>query len=720
MSDLSEIRRAIAQLPVELRESFRESVSTGLDALRKPEDISLETWAHRHYYLSAESSQREEVWRAWPIQIGILHCLGNDNIEEFWFYKSARLGWTKCLLADIGYTAQHQRRNQGLWLPKDADRDDFVKTDLDPMLRDVKIMRKVFPRVIEKSKDNTLLGKRFLGSLLKLRGGHAAGNYRRLTLAKGRADEIDGFDLNIEGAGTPDMLIKKRVEGATHPKVAFGSTGRKKGLSHIERGHDACDVQLQFHIECPHCEVEHPLVWGGDKVKYGMKWDMADPEGTVRHHCPHCHEPITQADYLELARVGAWVSADGKLRLVHWWDEAGEPHAQFTDAEGNPCLPPKKVGARAWTAYSEQPGVTWGRIVREFLDALKAWKEGNRVPMVQWVNETKGETYEDDGDKADVNALHTRAKESNYSMRTVPWGCLILGAGVDVQDDRFEITVWGEGRGEEMFEIDYCVIEANPAILSEWDKLWNHLQLQYRHVSGAWLGLSGAAVDTGGHFTHQAYAFVAKYQAIAPDFRLFAIKGSSNDGDPIKARAAKWMDINLHGRVVKKGVKLWMVGTDTAKDLFYGRIKVTQPGPGYVHFAKDTPETWFKQFGNEKRLQFTVQGRQVHRWIHMRGNNEAIDTTVYALFVFEALNVARFDDRRWQQLEQLVAAPELFDDHPPANAAVPAPDEAPEGEGALQVTTRTKPERPQPAARTQASAQQAPNPFASEEWLQRG
>jgi phage terminase large subunit GpA-like protein len=72
-----------------------------------------------HFYLSAESSQREEQWRAWPMQIGILHCMGDDAVEEFIFYKSARLGYTKCLLADVAYTAQHQRRNQGLWLPKD-------------------------------------------------------------------------------------------------------------------------------------------------------------------------------------------------------------------------------------------------------------------------------------------------------------------------------------------------------------------------------------------------------------------------------------------------------------------------------------------------------------------------------------------------------------------------------------------------------------------------
>jgi phage terminase large subunit GpA-like protein len=492
-------------------------------------------------------------------------------------------------------------------------------------------------------------------------------------------------------------------------------------------------VKINFCLICPHCEVEHPLLWGNKKVRHGMKWDMEAPEATVRHHCPHCFEPIRQADYIAIARTpidparpelgmkAAWVSECGNFRLVHWWDEAGEPHARWTNAAGESILAPKRVGARAWTAYSEQPGVTWGKIVREFLDASKAWEQGNRVPMIQWVNETKGETYEDDGDKADVNALHARAKESNYLMRALPWGCFILGAGVDVQDDRFEITVWGAGRGEEMFAIDYRVIDANPALMSEWDRLWHELQLQYRHVGGAWLGLSGAAVDTGGHFTHQAYAFAAKYQALHPEFRLYATKGSSEEGQPIKARSAKWMDINLHGRVIKKGVKLWIVGTDTAKDLLYGRFKVTQPGPGYVHFAKDLPREWFEHFGNEKRLPYTVNGRTVFRWVHLRGRNEAIDTTVLALFVFEALNIAKFDERQWMQLEHKAAAPDLFGAEP-AHAAQPQPATNSDGQPqaiAPAPTVRQKPQEPPPRPADMKPSAPPSSGFGSDAWRAR-
>lgn len=717
--ELNPMARLMRGLAPELRASICSSARSGLAALEKPSDISLPVWAHRNFYLSAESSQREEEWRAWPIQIGILYAMGDDNVEEFTFFKSARLGYTKCLLADLAYTAQHQRRNQGIWQPTDKDSDDFVKTDLEPMLRDVKIMRKVFPRVLEKSKANTLQQKKFLGSLLKMRGGNAAGNYRRLTLAKGRADELDGFEQSIEKAGTPDALIRKRVEGATYPKCTWGSTGRVKHASHIERLFNASDIRMRFNVTCPHCDVEHPLIWGGPKVKHGFKWDMDDPEGTVRHLCPHCHGSVIQAEYLRLARTGAWVSECGIFRLRHWWDAAGEPQAQWTTAAGLACLPPKRVGMHCWTAYSEQPGVTWAKILREFLDALEAIKAGNRLPMVAWVNETKGETYEEESEKTDANELQTRARQSGYVKGRVPVGGLLLAAGIDVQDNRFEITVWAVGRGEQMWAVDYLVIDANPADQRDWDALWKRIyEIRYQHVNGPWLSIRGAAIDTGGHYTHQAYDFVRRHADLDRNFRLFAIKGSSQDGDPIKARAAKPVDINLRGRVIKRGCRLWIVGTDTAKDLFYGRLKVEKAGPGFVHFASDLPSDFFKQYSNEKRIKVRVNSKDSYRWVHFQGANEVVDTTVYAMFVIEALGVPGFSQQQWTALEGQVIA-DLFAMPamalPPVTDASDAPAQNPEPRAAdEEITLPPEPQRPQPAARPKpASASPAPPPMSA-------
>jgi hypothetical protein len=69
-----------------------------------------------------------------------MSCISNDDIYEVDWQKSARTGYTKIVLAAQGYFAEHKRRNQAVWQPTDDDATAYVKTELDPMLRDVVAM----------------------------------------------------------------------------------------------------------------------------------------------------------------------------------------------------------------------------------------------------------------------------------------------------------------------------------------------------------------------------------------------------------------------------------------------------------------------------------------------------------------------------------------------------------------------------------------------------
>ena len=178
-----------------------------------------------------------------------------------------------------------------------------------------------------------------------------------------------------------------------------------------------------------------------------------------------------------------------------------------------------------------------------------------------------------------------------------------------------------------MFAIAYIVVDANPADERDWHKLWQLLQTPLQHENGPLISIAGAGVDTGGHFTDQAYRFVHSY-AQRSSMRLIALRGSNKQGSPIKGKGS-YQDINHAGRIVKRGVELWEVGTDTAKDLFFGRLKVTQPGPGYVHFNKELPVEFYKGLTAEVRvLARTATGEQ-YRWVNpKKQRNEALDGTV--------------------------------------------------------------------------------------------
>ncbi|MDB5965176.1 MAG: terminase [Polaromonas sp.] len=641
----------MSRAPDETLRAVLSAVAAGLSPLRTVPPERLSVWAAREFFLSAEASHTRGQWVAYPFQPGWMDAFSNDDIEEVTVRKAKRVGYTKTLLAFIAYNAAHRRRKQALWQPTDDDRDSFVKSEVDPMLRDVRALRDV----LVSGKEDTMKLKSFFGSVLHILGGKAARAYRRITVAVSMLDEADGFDHKIEKSSDPITLARGRLEGAPFPKLVAGSTPRVKGISHIEYREEHADASMRYQVVCPHCGVQHPLIWGGKKVAHGFKWDGADPS-TARHVCPHCLESITQAVYLKIWEKGAeWVSLCGNYRYGH--------DGVWRDAMGEQRMPPRHVAFHIWTAYSPQR--SWEDIVREFIEASTKAKAGDTAPLEGFVNETLGELWEETFEKADQHALAARAEA--YATRTVPMGGLVLCSGLDVQDNRFEIVTWAIGKGEESWVVDYTVIPANPADERDWDKIDAYLDTIFPHASGQALKIEAMAVDTGGHFTHQAYNFCR----LRERRRVFAVRGDPMPSKMVKGKATI-QDVNYRGKVLKRGVKLWYVGTDTAKDLIYGRLLVTQPGPGYVHFSKDLPDEFYKQLTAESRVpQKTSRGLE-YKWVNVkRARNEALDCTVYAIFCTHQLGLHMYTDRMWQKLEDAVqpANSDLFAQPSPVQAS---------------------------------------------------
>jgi len=660
----------INSISPECAAAIHRAVREGLKPLKVEAPLTLSEWAAKHFYLSAESSQQQKKWEAYPFQPGIMDAMSDDRIEEVDVYKSARVGYTKMLLADIAYDAHHKRRNQALWQPTDGDSDDFCKTELEPMLRDVGVMRKVFPAFLAKSKDNTLQHKRFLGSILHLRGGKAAKNYRRITVASAKVDEIDGFDQTIERSSDPHTLTKKRLEGATFPKHILGSTPRIGGMSHIQARTLAAQARMRFHIACPHCDAEHPLTFdlknlaAGRPAAHGMMFDSANPD-SVTHQCPHCHGHIDQADYLRQWTRGVWVSECGLWRfgLDRTW----------RDDRGQVTKPPRHVAFKIWTAYS--PQATWASIITAFLEAMVKRRAGDKGPLQGFVNETLGEVWEDDdAEKTEVHLLKQRAE--NYLLRTVPMGGLVLVAGVDVQANRFEVVVWAIGRGEEMWVVDYAVIPADPADPQEWEsKLDPYLLTTFQHACGTVMHIEAAAIDMMGHFTHQGYNF-CRTRETRRVCKVFAARGDPEPGTPVGGRSTL-QDVNYKGKKIKRGVKLWYVGADTAKDLLHGRLQLERSGAGFVHFSVHLSDVFYQQLTAESRVPVRTKRGMETRWVNVNhARNEVLDCTVYAMFCVHRLALHVYTEKMWARLEEAVqpANSDLFALPPPQ--LVPATAEA--------------------------------------------
>ncbi|UGQ49262.1 phage terminase large subunit family protein [Massilia endophytica] len=674
---------------------FGATVQRGLGAFGVPEPLSLEQWARQHFYLSKESSYVEGAWTPWPFQRAIMACISNDDIRFIDFMKSARVGYTKILLAAIGYFAEHKRRNQALWQPTDGDNDEFVKTELDPMLRDVGVMARAMPAHLARHKDNTLAQKKFLGCLLHTRGGTAARAYRRISVDVAFLDELDAFLRDIDKEGAPDILAAKRVEGATFPKMVTGSTPKLAGFSLIQDRYEAADERFKYAIPCPGCGNFHPLVWGKKDDATGMRWLPGDPD-SVRHLCPHpgCGTLITQAEYLALAPQGRWQNVDGSVTI--------DADGVFRNALGHEIAPMEHIAFHVWTAYS--PAATWSNLVDEFLSAYAKAQAGDITKLKAFTNTTLGLPWEVEMEKTDADQLKERAEP--YAYGTVPLGGLLLLASCDTQDNRIEVLVRAIGRGMEVWYVDYRIFYGNPSEDQVWSDLAEYLwEATLVHAGGAPMKIHAAAIDTQGHHTHAVYSFVAAQARLG--HKIYAVRGSPGVEKHIKNGVGK-VDIDWRGKKVKKGLLLWHVGTNLAKDLIYGRLQITKTGPGYTHFSKDASDEFYKQMAGEARVERASAGGKESRWTPLRKRVEAWDCTVYGVWLETHLDLPKKSARFWDELEEKVA-PSIVD-----LFAAPAPAGDPATAREVKVT-------PPPATPAPVSGRAvAPSPFASDGWASRG
>lgn len=592
---------------------FAKSVSLGLSSLRKPEPLTATEWADQNFYLSSESSYHEGRWKTLPFQAAILNSMGNDEIREVNVVKSARLGYTKMLLAAMGYLLEHKKRNVMTFSPSDSDAENFMKTHVRTMVRDVPVVLELAPWHGRKHPDSTLSAMRFSNAKqFFIHGGKAARNYREKSVDAVIYDELAAFDADIEREGSPTRLGDKRLEGSTFPKSIRGSTPKTlisgsdssaKGSCQITSAAEQSPVRLKFNVPCPHCEEEQVLQWGGPDIAFGVKWDEGKPE-TAYYLCQHNGCVIKQHELIQ--DEGRWICEETGLNTrdgIDWRDEKGQP-----------ARTPKKVGFYVWTIYS--PFTTWEQIVDDFLEAKKDKNE-----LKTFTNTTLGEVWQEEEEKTDWQQIYMR-REVYAKRHQVPQNGLVLFGFIDTQNDRYEGRVWAFGEGEEAWMVDKWVLTGMPDSQELLQQVSTKIHRQYTRSDGQVMPVAKWGWDSGGHYTDEVYQQCKKYgiQWVIPT------KGASTYGKPI----ANWPK-----RKNAKGIYLLEIGTDNAKEMIYSRLQI-QPNardsvPGCLHLPADDlicDEDEVKQLTAEVKKLKIVNGRRVSRWEAGGRRNEALDCLV--------------------------------------------------------------------------------------------
>ncbi|MBX9937105.1 MAG: phage terminase large subunit family protein [Burkholderiaceae bacterium] len=602
--------------------------------LAPPPHVDTADWAAQYRHI-AKGPERGQ-WRneRTPYLVEPMRCASSHTPYErvvLWF--ATQLGKSEVLYNSVMQRIHTDPQDMMMVQPTLQDAKDHSAERFLPTIMQTPVMRgKVAMR---KSRDeSTSWRSRSIqgGFTVFFAGANSAASLASKPLGFAVADEVDKWPADVDNEGPPLGLLEERMSNFSRRKLIIASTCNIKGQSVIEREYLASD-RRQYHVPCPHCGEAQVLVWG-ESEEYGIKWlktesGKARPETAV-YVCRHCGFAIEEHTKGDMLAQGIWI--------------AQAPGASLG----------KSAGFWLNKLYSPLGWTSWVRLVGEWEAAQETRRAGDSAPLKKFLNSSLAETWEEVGTGADSRALAVRAED--YRLGTVPRGGLMLTAGVDTQPDRLEMRTWAWGRGEESWLVGRHIIYGDPNLDegtpgSPWTTLTEIRRTPIAHQSGALLRIDATCVDTGGHNTHAVYNYCRSHQ----HERVLAIKGSSKYDGPVLGRPSI-VDVNHRGRSLKHGVKLWHIGTDTAKHLLYGRMRITSVGPGYVHVPKELVSTdEFEQMTAARLMPVVVQGKGSLRWLTPKGKREeGGDCMVYAYAAACHLGIQTFREPSWARRELAV------------------------------------------------------------------
>ena len=565
-----------------------------MKVLAPPPNLTVSQWSDKYRKLSPEASAEPGSWKTAraEYQRGMMDAVNESGVSEVVFMTSSQIGKTEILNNILAYFA-HQDPSPMLLIQPTLDMaETWSKDRLAPMIRDTPELYNLFGDPKSRNSNNTLLHKKFTGGHITMAGANSPASLASRPIRIVLLDEEDRYPHSAGTEGDPGSLAYKRTTTFWNRLLVTASTPTIEGESKIEARYQQSD-QRKYYVPCPQCGAFQVLNWAR------IKFEKDAPE-TAYYECEHCKVKLKESDKIWMVARGEW-RAEAELDGV--------------------------AGFHISELYS--PWVKWSEIVANFLKA-------KRLPetLKVWVNTSLGETWKEATEGIDPTGLLKR--KENWG-RIAPEGVMVITAGVDVQDDRLEAEIIGWGLGQESWSLQYHVIHGDPAS----DKVWNDLDKMLRQTiktSDDRVLLVGAAcVDTGGHHTQKVY----EYCKAREHNRIFAIKGASQIGKPLVSKFSKSNKLR---------VKLFSIGTDTAKQMIYSRLKIHQPGAGYCHFPSDYPEEYFRQLTAERIQTKFVNGHPTRVWVLKKGKrNEALDCRVYGLAALHILN---------PNLDELAAAQE--------------------------------------------------------------
>lgn len=645
---------------------------------KAPARITVTQWAEQYRVLSSKDSAEPGPYRCARTPFARQpqdDLSAHSPVEEVILMWGAQTSKTTIGSNWMGYIADVNPGPAMIVQPTIDMAKRYSRQRLTPMIEESPSLKRKVRDNRSRDDANTTLLKEYPGGQWALAGANSAAGLRSMPVRDLFMDEVDAWPHDVDGEGDPSALAEARQSTFARRKRLKTSTPTTRDFSRIEAEYLASD-RCQYWVPCPHCQELQVLEWGAASA-HGIKW-AKDADGAALPHTAH---------YV-CRFCGAQIAEHHKPGML----AAGQWRAANPGAKGG-----KVRGYQLSSLYSPLGWLSWAELVQEWATAQHASRQGDPSKLRAFINTRLGETFEESGDRANEHELRKRAPD--IPLRQVLWGLLACTLGVDTQGDRLEAYVWAWGRGLERQLVDRLIIYGDPGLPegepgSPWSTLTDYRRAGMPHASGRSVPISACMIDSGGHHTQAVYDYARRHQHA----HVYAVKGMSVAGKAVLGKPSD-QDVNWRGQKLKRGVKLWPIGTDTAKAEIYGRLRNTEPGPGYVHISRHHSPDVFEQLTAERLVTRYVKGHARLEWVKPAGKrNEALDCAVYALAAAHFLGIERWRESDWARLERQIQARDLFDQPAtaPATPTTPATQDNTPQAAATEPAQPTKPTQSDP------------------------
>jgi phage terminase large subunit GpA-like protein len=541
-----------------------------LAALIPPARLSLANWIEAELRLPEDVSAVSGRVQLWPFQTEVADAIGDPNIPRVTMIKATRLGFSTMLVGALGNHVVNEPATVLLLLPTEGDARDTVVSTIEPTFAASPALRGMLTGETDESGRNTLLSRRFPGGSLKVIAAKAARNLRRHTA---RVLFIDECDAMVPGAeGNPIALAEQRTLSFPDRKIVIGSTPVLEETSNVLRSYAQSDQRV-YEVPCPECGAFTEILW------FHIKWETDQPE-TAAFECPHCSARINEKHKHSMVALGAW-------------------RATRPEVQGH-------AGFRLNALVSPLANASWGNLAADFLRA-----KNDRADLQVFVNTTLAQGWKEDvGEEVDEIEIAKRAQP--FSLESIPAAVLFISAGVDVQDDRLEVSIVGWSHSS-AYVLAHFRLFGTPDDDATWRELDGLLTTRWRHPGGGVLRVDAALVDSGdGDWTD------AVYQYCFPRLSRYVFAG--------KGMAGNRPAIVVSQSPVKNG-RLFLVGVDGLKTTIYDRLARGEK----LYFSDTLEPDYFEQVASERKVIRFSRGMPVKRFERKTGAKaEGLDCLVYA------------------------------------------------------------------------------------------